>query len=214
MPIRLVLIDDHQLVRQGIKALLVNSPEVKIVGEASDAEQGLLLIEQQNPDVVLLDIAMPGMNGIELTRRLYGRFRILILSVHSAEPYVVEALQAGAMGYVLKSSSDAEELLTAIRAVASGQRYLGQPLSERAISAYFRGSRSTELDPYDTLSSREREVLRLVGEGQNNIAVAQRLGISPRTVENHRANLMRKLDLKSQSALIRYTILKGIVALE
>lgn len=215
MAVTLVLADDHYLVRQGLKALLAVSEDLQILGEADSGSQALQIAEELAPDVLILDLEMPGMSGLEVARLLTernARCRILILSMHDDESHVLAALQAGALGYILKSS-DFTELLRAIHAVARGKRFLGQTLSELVIAAYARQARGAALDPYETLSAREREILRLVAEGHSNVECAARLSLSVRTVENHRASVMRKLDLSSHTALIRYAIRKGIIPL-
>lgn len=213
--ITLVLADDHYLVRQGLKALLAASEELQILGEADSGRQAVQAAEQLAPDVLILDLEMPDMNGLEVARYLTerdARCGILILSMYDDESHVLAALQAGALGYILKSS-DFPELVRAIHAVARGKRYLGQALSELVIAAYARQARGAALDPYETLSPREREILKLVAEGYSNVECAARLSLSPRTVENHRASVMRKLDLVSHTALIRYAIRKRIIPL-
>lgn len=215
MPITLLIVDDHFLVRQGLQALLSSAPDLQVLGEAECGAVAVQMAMARQPDVVILDVAMPGSSGLAVARSLCEcgvRSRILMLSMHDDEAHVVAALQAGALGYVLKSS-DAAELLHAIRAVAGGQRYLGQPLSDRMIAAYAKKSLGPPLDPYETLSQRECEILRLVAEGNSNTAIAARLGLSARTVENHRASMMRKLDLASLTELILYAIRRGLIPL-
>ncbi|MFO0575046.1 MAG: response regulator transcription factor [Polyangia bacterium] len=215
MPITLLIADDHFLVRQGLKALLSASGDLQILGEADRGELAVQMAQTLQPDVLILDLAMPGPSGLDVAQTLTergARCRILMLSMHDDESHVLAALQAGALGYILKSS-DAAELLQAIRVVASGQRYLGQPLNDRVIAAYAKQARGPALDPYETLSQREREILKLVAEGNSNMEIAARLALSPRTVENHRASVMRKLDLASPTALIRYAIRTGLIPL-
>jgi two-component system, NarL family, response regulator NreC len=216
MPVRIVLADDHPVVRLGIRNLLEADPEFEVVGEVADALQVIPQVEALQPDVLVLDLVMPGLNGLEITRRLRERapqLRIVVLSMHANEAYVIEALRNGASGYVLKGS-EAGELVHAIHAVLAGQRYLSPPLSEHAIEMYSERAAGAPLDPYDTLSTREREVLQLAAEGHTSPEVAARLFISVRTVETHRANLLRKLGLRSQTDLVRYALRRGIVPLE
>ena len=159
---------------------------------------------------------MPGLNGLEVTRQVSQRApqtRIIILSMHANEAYVLEALRNGASAYVLKDSR-ADDLVYAVREVMEGRRYLSPPLSERAINSYIRQANESTLDPYETLTNREREVLNLAAQGCNATEIAQKLSISGRTAETHRANLMRKLDLHTQTDLIRYALRRGIIALE
>lgn len=214
--IRIVLADDHPVVRHGVRGLLQAEPEFVVVGEASNGLETVQLVEKLQPEVLVVDLMIPGVNGLEVIRQIRQRLpliRIVVLSMHANEPYVLEALRNGAAGYVLKDSS-AGDLVLAVRQVLAGQRYLSPPLSERAVEAYLQRSRETSFDPYDALTEREREVLHLAAEGLSNPDVAARLSISPRTVETHRANLMRKLGLKTQTDLIRYALKRGILPME
>ncbi|MCC6189608.1 MAG: response regulator transcription factor [Anaerolineales bacterium] len=214
--IRIVLADDHPVVRHGVRGLLQAEPEFVVVGEATDGLETVQLVEKLQPEVLVVDLMIPGVNGLEVIRQIRQRLpliRIVVLSMHANEPYVLEALRNGAAGYVLKDSS-AGDLVLAVRQVLAGQRYLSPPLSERAVEAYLQRSRETSFDPYDALTEREREVLHLAAEGLSNPDVAARLSISPRTVETHRANLMRKLGLKTQTDLIRYALKRGILPME
>jgi DNA-binding NarL/FixJ family response regulator len=215
--VSIVLVDDHKVVRQGLRALLEEERDFKIVGEAGDGLEALRLVETTRPDILVVDLMIPGLTGLEVARRAErasSRTRVIILSMHSNEAYVLEALKNGASGYVLKDSS-AEDLVRAVREVIGGRRYLSPPLSERAIEMYVQEKiQSGVLDPYETLTNREREVLQLSAEGLTSGDIAERLSISPRTVETHRANMMRKLDLHSQTELIRYALRKGIIPME
>jgi DNA-binding NarL/FixJ family response regulator len=213
---RIVLADDHPVVRHGVRSLLQSHPELTVIGEASDGIETVQMVEKLLPDVLVVDLMIPGLNGLEITRQVKQRSpatRIIILSMHANEPYVLEALKNGASGYVLKDSSGTD-LIQAVRVVASGQRYLSPPLSERAVEAYMMKSQETSFDAYEGLTDREREVLQLAAEGLSNPDIAGRLSISPRTVETHRANLMRKLGLKTQTDLIRYALKRGILPME
>ena len=212
MPTRILVADDHEIVRQGVRAVLEAQPEFTVVGEATSGLEVPGLVDRLRPHVLILDLMMPGLNGLEVTRQLHRQFpglRILILSMHGTESYVLEALRSGAAGYLLKTGSSAE-ILEAVRTVVAGKRYLSPPLSERAIEAYAERAQGAS-DVYETLTTRERAVLQLVAEGHSNNAAAERLGISPRTVETHRANVMRKLGLQSQVDLVRYTLRRGIL---
>ena len=212
----IVLADDHHVVRQGLRSLLEAEPDFSIVGEAGDGLEAAQLVERLQPDVLVLDLMMPGLNGLEVTRQVSQRSpqtHVVILSMHPNEAYVLEALRAGAAAYVIKESTSAE-LVRAVREAVAGRRYLSPPLSERAIKAYMQKAESAALDPYETLTAREREVLHLAAEGHNNAEIADRLFISRRTVETHRANLMRKLGLRSQTDLIRYALQRGILPME
>jgi len=211
--ITVLLADDHTVVRQGLRALIDSQEDFHVVGEASNGQEALEMIRQLKPQVSVLDLMMPGMNGLEVTRQVWRMTQVLILSMHANEAYVIEALRKGASGYVLKDAT-ATELIQAIRVVVSGQRYLGSPFSDRAIAAYIERVKTGSLDPYDTLTTREREILQLVAEGHNSTVIAERLSISPRTVEAHRASLNRKLDLHSHADLIRLAVTKGLLPLE
>jgi two-component system, NarL family, response regulator NreC len=209
----IVLADDHQIVRQGLRALLKSVPGLHLLGEASDGLETVRLAERQQPDVLVVDLMMPGLNGMDATRQVLKRSphtRIVVLSMHSNEAYVVEALRAGASAYVLKEAG-ADDLVAAIRAAAQGRRYFSPPISEQAIKEYLSRAKETPLDPYETLTIREREVLQLTAEGHSGNAISERLFISPRTVETHRMNLMRKLGLRNQKELIRYAVERGLL---
>lgn len=212
----IVLADDHHIVRQGLRALLEAEPDFRVIGEAGDGLEAASLVERLQPDVLVLDLAMPGLSGLETARnvrRRAPRTRVLILSMHADEAYVLEALRNGAAGYILKNSSPAD-LVLAVREVAAGRRYLGPPLSEYAIEAYTQKMRAAPPDPYETLTTREREVLHLAAVGHGNAAIAARFGISPRTVETHRAHLMNKLSLHNQAELIRYALRRRIILMD
>src|SRR5690242_8089428 len=209
--ITVAVADDHHVVRHGLKTLFDAEPEFKVVGEAGNGLEAIDLVERAAPNVLVLDLMMPGLSGLEVTRQISQRHpatRIVVLSMHANEAYVLEALRNGAAGYCLKDTS-AGELVSAVKAVAVGQRYLSAALSERAIEAYVQRAQAANLDAYDMLTTREREVLHLAAEGRSNADIAERLFISARTVEVHRANLMHKLNLKSQTDIIRYAIKRG-----
>jgi two-component system, NarL family, response regulator NreC len=211
--INIILADDHQVVRKGLKALLSIEPDFNIIAEAGDGLETVRLVEQLQPDVLILDLMMSGINGLEVTRQLTKKdfkIGIVILSMHSNEAYVLEALRSGAKAYIIKESPP-EELVHAIREVVSGRRYLGPPLTERAIDAYTQKAEVKSVDPYDQLTTREREILQLSAEGSTNAEIATRLFISPRTVETHRTNLMRKLNLHNHNQLIQFAIQHDIL---
>ena len=212
MALTLVLVDDHQLVREGLRALLQAVPDVRVVGEAADGLEALRLVEQVKPDVLVLDLMLPGLNGLEVARQVgmcSPATRVVILSMHSDSAYVVAGLRAGAAAYVLKESS-AEHLVRAIREAAAGRRYLSPPLSEAALAEYLRRSEDAAPDPLHALTTREREVLLLTAEGLDRTEISERLFISPRTVESHRANVMRKLNVRNLQQLIRYVVQRGL----
>lgn len=216
MSISILLADDHAILRQGLRALLAQERDMQIVGETGDGLEVLELVERLGPDVVVLDLEMRGFKGLEITRQIrqhHKRTQVVILSMHSKEAYVLEALKNGASGYVLKGS-EARELIQAIRQATRGLRYLSPPLTERAIEAYMQKAQDQSLDPYETLTDRERQILHLVVEGESNRAIAKRLVISARTVETHRAKMMRKLGLNNQADLIRFALRRGIIPME
>jgi DNA-binding NarL/FixJ family response regulator len=214
MSTRIVLADDHAIVRHGLRALLEAEPDFEVVAEAADGPSAVREVEQHQPDVLVVDIVMPGLDGLEVARRVARQSRgtlIIVLSMHAAESYVLEALRAGVAGYVLKDATTSE-LVAAVREVTSGRRFLSPPLSERAIQAYVeRAMDETGAVPLASLTSREREVFHLAAEGLPNARIAERLAISPRTVEAHRASLMRKLSLANQTELVRYALRLGIL---
>ncbi len=212
----IVLADDHQVVRHGLRVLLEAEPDFRIVGEAGDGLETLEALERLQPDILILDLMMPGMNGLEVARqagKCSPRTNIVVLSMHTNEAYVVEALRAGARAYVLKSATS-DELVRAIREAVAGRRYLSAPLSEHAIEVYTRKAEAAVVDPHEMLTDRERTVLQLTAEGYTSAEIAAKLCISPRTAETHRSNLMRKLSLRTQSDLIRYAIRRGILPME
>lgn len=214
--ITLVLADDHHIVREGLRVLLEAEHDFDIVGEAANGLAAVRLIERTQPDVAIVDLMMPDLNGLEVARHVSQRVpdtRIVVLSMHANEAYVLEALRNGVSAYVLKDSR-ANDLVHAVREVLDGRRYLSPPLSERAITAYIERSQTATLDPYETLTTREREILQLTAEGHSATEIASRLSVSPRTVDTHRTNLMRKLDLHTQTDLIRYALRRGIIPLE
>jgi DNA-binding NarL/FixJ family response regulator len=212
----IVLADDHHLVREGLRALLEAEPDFSVVAEAANGLSAVELVEQHRPDVAIVDLMMPDLNGLEVARHVNQHApdtRIVILSMHANEAYVLQALRNGASAYVLKESR-ANDLVHAVCEVLGGRHYLSPPLSERAIESYIQKSQSAALDPYETLTTREREILHLTAQGHSATEIATRLSLSPRTIETHRANLMRKLDLHTQTDLIRYALRKGIIPLE
>jgi DNA-binding NarL/FixJ family response regulator len=211
---RILLADDQPLVRQALRCLLERESDLKVVGETSDGLEIVPLVARLKPDVLITDVVMPGLYGLEATRRVREQAPatgVVILSRDPSEWYVTEALRSGALGYVAKQS-DVADLLRAVRAVARGHRYLSAPLSDRPIEVWIARAGRPVLDPYDTLTSREREILQLVAEGHSSTAIARRLAISARTVEAHRANVMRKLRLRNRAALIRYALSRGVLA--
>lgn len=211
--ITIVLADDHHIVRQGFRSLLENQEGFSVVAEAGDGLEALKITANMKPDVLVVDLVMPCLSGLEVTRqiaKLSPNTKAIILSMYMDEPYVIEALQNGAWGYVLKESN-ISDLVKAIREVADGRHYLGSPLSELAIAAYREKTKNLSLDPFNTLTTREREVLQLVAEGHTNSDIAAKLFISHRTVESHRASMMQKLSLSSRVDVVAYATKRGLV---
>lgn len=221
--IRIVIADDHTLVRGGMRALLEELSGVEVVGEASDGREALRLVEEHQPDLVLMDIAMRGLNGLEATSRITKDFpgvRVIILSMHVNEEYVLQALRAGASGYLVKDSA-ISELELAIKAVTRGETYLSPPVSKHVISEYVRRVGSPlepdeirNLPPLDRLTLRQREILQLIAEGRTTQEIAQDLQISVKTVETHRTQLMERLDIHDVAGLVRFAIRSGLVDLD
>jgi DNA-binding NarL/FixJ family response regulator len=210
---RIILADDHPIVRQGLRSLLEKEPGFSVVGETSDGLQVADLVEKTQADVLVLDLLMPGLGGLDVAREVARRSpktRVVVLSMHSSEAFVLRALRNGASAYVLKDSCTSE-LVRAVRQVQTGRRYLSSRLSERAIETYINRADGGAVDIYETLTAREREVLQLAAEGLGNPAIAERLGISARTAETHRAHVMQKLGLRSRTDLIVYALDRGLL---
>lgn len=213
-PARVVVVDDHTLIRQGIVGLLDRQADIEVVGEAGNAVDGFALVERLQPDVVLMDVAMPGISGLDATRELKARrpeLPIIMLTIHDREDYIFEALRAGAVGYVLKGA-DVQELLAAVRSALRGEVYL-QPVAIKNLVADFlrRAAQGEHVERLDGLSDREREVLRLIAQGKTTPEIAAALHLSPHTVGSHRGRIMAKLDLHSKTALVKYAISRGLV---
>lgn len=216
MTVTVLLADDHPIVRQGLRHLLEEEPGVTIVGEASDGLQAVQLTENFKPNVLILDMMMPALNGLEVLRQVKERSpdtSSIVLSMQSADVYVVEALRAGALGYVLKETGPSE-LLGAVQQVVHGQRYLSPRISERLINVLLENTEKLPADPYQSLTNREREVLQMAAEGLSTSEIAKRLSISPRTAELHRGRMMNKLGLHNQTELIRYALKRGILPMQ
>lgn len=213
--IRILLADDHTLVRAGVRALLEELPDVTVAAEAADGHQTLAFVKAHRPDVVFMDVAMSGLNGLETTARLTKEFpdvRVIILSMHANEEYIWQALRAGASGYLLKSASTAE-LELALKAVSNGETYLDPAIARRVIAGYASGA-AQQKSPIEQLSPRQREILQLIAEGRSTKEIAFLLNLSTKTVETHRAQLMERLDIHDVPGLVRYAIRQGLVSAE
>jgi len=214
MKIRILLADDHTILRAGLKMMLNAQPDMEVVGEAQDGRQAIEEAQKLQPDLVLMDITMPDVNGIEATRqikRLISDVKILMLTMHEHDEYVFQALQAGASGYMLKEAADTE-LITAIHVITSGQFYLSPTAQSVVVGDYLQKVRTgEERDSYSSLTEREREILKLVAEGFTNNQIAERLVISPKTVDTHRTHIMDKLNMHSRAELIKYAMRRGLL---
>ncbi len=213
--VRIVLADDHTVMRNGLRLLLERQPHLKVVGEAADGRQAVALSESTNPDVVIMDVGMPNLNGIEAARQIVShnpRTAIAILSMHSDESYVIRALKAGARAYLLKDSAEAD-LLAAVRALTEGKSFFSPAISKILVEDYMRQlERQGAEDTYELLTNREREILQLLAEGKTNKEVATLLNLSLYTVETHRTHILQKLNLHNVPELILYAVRKGIIA--
>jgi two-component system response regulator NreC len=217
LKVRVLLVDDHTILRQGIKILLEAQEDLEIAGEATNGREALEQVRRLIPDVVLMDISMPELNGLEATRLIkkeFPRVQVVILTMHETEEYLVQILQAGATGYVLKQAAD-HELIEAVRIASRGDTYLYPRIAAMLVSDYLKrmnNNRLDEQDPaYESLTTREREILVLVAEGLTNKEIAEELTLSVKTVENHRASLMNKLNAHDRSELVRYAIRVGLI---
>jgi two-component system, NarL family, response regulator NreC len=213
LPIKIILVDDHKIVRQGMRSLLESQPGFEVIGEASDGEEALKLMENLSPDIAFMDVMMPNLNGIEVAKIAQQRgikTKVIFLSMHANSTYAVRALQSGALAYVLKDS-DFTEILQAIQNVMEGRRYLSTAIADEVFETLLNINNADKNDSLDILSTREREVLQLIAEGNTNAAIAEKLTLSVRTVETHRAHIMSKMRFNSQSDLVRYAIQQGLI---
>lgn len=213
-PLRIVLAEDHTLVRAGLRTLLQQLEQVIVVGEAADGREAVALAKTHKPDMILMDISMPGLNGLEATRQVRKELpdvRVVILSMHSSEEHVMQALRAGASGYLLKESAPLE-LELALRSVARGETYLSPPISRQVIEGYMQRVSDTTQDALASLSARQREVLQLVAEGNSSKEIARRLNLSVKTIETHRTQLMERLQIRDVAGLVRFAIRTGLIS--
>ena len=211
--IRVLLADDHTILRDGIRALLVDQADIEVIGEAEDGLSTVKMVAKLKPDVVIMDIAMPMLNGLEATRQIqrdYPQVKVLILTMHENEEYIRQVLAAGALGYVLKDAA-AQDLLGAIRAVHRGEAVLSPAITRLVIEDYLRWGDIRPADTSNGLTPREREILQLIAEGYTNKEIAEILSLSVKTIQSHRSNLMSKLDLHDRGELIKYAIQKKII---
>ncbi len=212
---RVIVADDHTLVRAGIRALLEAIDEVEVVAETGDGREALNLIEEHRPQIAVLDITMPGLNGLEVAQRsprVSPETKIILLSMHADEGYVAQALRTGVAAYLLKDSA-APELSLAIRAVRRGDLYLSPAISRQVVESFLRGEKPLP-DPLDALTARQREILQLIAEGRNTKEIAMDLGVSAKTIETHRAQLMDRLDIHDVPGLVRFAIRSGLISPE
>lgn len=212
---RLLLADDHLLIRASLRSLLTEFPGIEVVAEASDGREAFELVGQHQPDVVLMDISMAGLNGLEATRLIrkeYPHVQVIVLSMHAGERQVLQALRAGAGGYILKESAP-RELELAIESVARGKLFLSPSISRQVIEVFL-GQMGGQADPLDQLTPRQREILQLIAEGHSSKQIAHRLDASVKTIESHRASLMERLDIHDIAGLVRYAIRQGLVSPE
>jgi DNA-binding NarL/FixJ family response regulator len=215
--IKVLLAEDHTIVRKGLTSLLAAEADIEVVGEAEDGQEAVEKVEQLGPDVVLMDNTMPVLNGLEATRQIKKRFpeiKVLVLTMHTTEEYIQQFLQAGASGYLIKKTAP-KELVTAIHAVYRGDSYLSPAISNVIIEGYLHQAASTASeDSYEKLTDRERQVLQMITEGVSNREIAERLHLSVKTVNNHRMNLMDKLNIHNTAKLVKYAIRKGVISLD
>lgn len=212
-PIRVLIVDDQQMIREGISLILKSHPDIEVVGEAANGREALAKVEETQPDVVLMDISMPELNGIDATamvKRRFPKVKVLTLTVHDAEGYILQLLRAGASGYIVKKAAG-DELVEAIRSVHRGDYYLHPTVTRQVIEEYMRQMREGTRGPEDLLTARERQIVQLAAEGYKNREIAERLNISLKTVETHRANIMQKLNISDRVELVRYAIRAGII---
>jgi DNA-binding NarL/FixJ family response regulator len=215
-PIKVMIVDDHTLVREGLMALLKLYDDIVVAGEASDGKTAIDKAAELQPEVILMDIAMPGLGGLEATaeiKKLHPRIKVLVLSQYDDKEYLSRFFKVGASGYILKKAMGAE-LVNAIRAVAKGESYLHSSIASQVIEGYLRGETGTESDPYELLTDREKQVLKLIAEGLTHKEIASTLGISTKTATAHQSHISEKLDIHSKAELIKFAISQGIIKIE
>ena len=217
MKIRVLVADDHAIIREGLRVMLGNQPDMEVVGVAANGREAIRLVDKHEPDVAVMDISMPELNGIEAIQQMLPRhphMQVVVLSIHETKPYVYRALKVGAKGYLIKETAGLE-VVDAVRAVDRGERYLSQRIADLLTDVSFRNSEtSIGVSPLETLSSREREILQLVAEGETSQEVAERLSISPKTVDTYRSRLMHKIGVEDVAGLVKFAIQHGVISLE
>ena len=217
MKIRVLVADDHAIIREGLQVMLGNQPDMEVVATATNGREAIRLVDKHAPDVVVIDISMPELNGIEAIQQMLPRqpyMKVIVLSIHETKPYVYRALKAGAMGYLIKETAGLE-VVEAVRSVYQGETYLSQRIADLLTSESFQKSEFLmEGSPLEVLSSREREILQLVAEGQTSLEIAERLSISPKTVDTYRSRLMHKIRVEDMAGLIKFAIQHGVIPLE
>lgn len=217
MNIRVLVADDHAIVREGLGIMLGNQPDMEVVGLATNGREAIRMVDQYQPDVAVMDISMPELNGIEAIQQMlpsHPRMKVIVLSIHETKPYVYRALKAGAKGYLIKETAGLE-VVDAVREVYQGERYLSQRIADLLTDIAFRSlENSGETSPLEQLSPREREILQLVAEGKTSQEIAQRLSISSKTVDTYRSRLMHKIGVEDVAGLVKFAIQHGVISLE
>ena len=216
MKIRIVVADDHAIIREGLRIMLGNQPDMEMVGIAANGREAIRLVDERKPDVAVMDISMPELNGIEAIQQMLPRhphLQIVVLSIHETKPYVYRALKAGAMGYLIKETAGLE-VVDAVRAVQRGERYLSQRIADLLTTESFQKLEALiEVSPLEALSPREREILQLVAEGKTSQEIGERLSISPKTVDTYRSRLMHKIGVEDVASLVKFAIQHGVISL-
>ena len=217
MKIRVLVADDHAVIREGLRVMLGNQPDMQVVGTAANGREAVRLVDEHEPDIVVIDISMPELNGIEAIAQILPRhphIKIIVLSIHETKPYVYRTLKAGAKGYLIKETAGLE-VVDAVRAVYRGERYLSQRISDLLTDVSYRNLEvPIEISPLEQLSSREREILQLVAEGKTSHEIAERLSISSKTVDTYRSRLMHKIGVDDVAGLVKFAIQHGVISLE
>jgi len=217
LKIRVLVADDHAIIREGLRVMLGNQPDMEVVGSAANGREAVRLVDEHEPDVVVIDISMPELNGIEAISQMLPRhphIKVIVLFIHETKPYVYRTLKAGAKGYLFKETAGLE-VVEAVRAVYRGERYLSQRISDLLTNVAFRNLEvPIEVSPLEQLSPREREILQLVAEGKTSQEIAERLSISPKTVDTYRSRLMRKIGVEDVAGLVKFAIQHGVISLE